>query len=296
MTNRQKVGLIGLGAMGRGAAANLMAKGYDVVGYDVRKESLDWLQQNGGIPADSLPKLAEQVGIVVSFVINSEQTEAILYGRDGLVGKLSAGTVFVNCSTMDPAYVQRLADRLANDAIGLVDAPVTGGTSGAAQGTLTIIGSGDKAAFEQARPVLEKMGTRVHYLGPAGAGSKLKVINQLLVGANLAAAAEAMALAKHLGVPLDTTLEVLSSGAASSWMLVDRGPKMISEGFNDVAASVDIFVKDLSLVLDATGGARFPAPLAHAAYLSFLEAAARGFGLADGSVVTTNYAHQLPAK
>jgi len=117
----------------------------------------------------------------------------------------------------------------------------------------------------------------------------------LLVGANLAAAAEAMALARHLGVPLETTLEVLSSGAASSWMLVDRGPKMISEDFDNVAAAVDIFVKDLSLVLSTTGGARFPAPLAHAAYLSFLEAAARGLGSADGAVVTTHYAHKIQA-
>ena len=191
---------------------------------------------------------------------------------------------------MDPGYVQDLACRLARDSIGLVDAPVTGGAAGAVRGTLTVMGSGESAAFEEARPVLCAFGSSVHHLGAAGSGARMKVLNQLLCGVHLAAAGEVVALARRQGLPLDKTLEILCSGAASSWMLADRGPRMISGSFDTVLSAVDIFVKDLSLVLDATREARFPAPLAHAAYLAFIEAAGRGMGALDDSAVTTTYA------
>ncbi|MFT3666211.1 NAD-binding protein [Piscinibacter sp.] len=137
--------------------------------------------------------------------------------------------------------------------------------------------------------MLEAFGSRVYHLGPAGAGARMKVLNQLLCGVHLAAAGEAIALARRQGLPLDKTLEILCSGSAGSWMLADRGPRMASESFDNVTSAVDIFVKDMSLVLDATREARFPAPIAHAAYLSFIEAAARGLGAKDDSAVTTNY-------
>lgn len=289
MGTRTCVGLVGLGAMGRGAATNLLAKGFDVVGYDVRAEALEWLKEQGGVPAASLAQVARQTRLIVSFVVNAEQTESVLFGDGGLVGKLPAGAVFIACSTMDPGYVSNLAGRLAESSISLVDAPVTGGAAGAARGTLTIMGSGREEAFDEARSVLEAFGARVYRLGAAGAGAKMKVLNQLLCGVHLAAAGEALALARREGLPLDTTLEILCSGAAGSWMLADRGPRMINEEFDSVKSAVDIFVKDMSLVLDTTRARRFPAPLAHAAYLAFIEATARGLGAKDDSAVTTNY-------
>ena len=289
MTARKKLGFIGLGAMGRGAVGNLIAKGFDVVGYDVRPEALEWLQAQGGVPASSLAEMAGQVSVVVCFVVNSQQTETVLFGDNGLVGKLAAGTVFITCSTMDPGYVRALEGRLAQHSIWLVDAPVTGGAVGAERGQLTIMGSGKREAFELARPVLETFGTRVHYLGPAGCGAQMKILNQLLCGVHLAAAGEALALARRQGLPLDLTLEILCSGAAGSWMLADRGPRMIAGKFDDITSAVDIFVKDMSLVLDTTRESRFPAALAHAAYLAFLGTAARGLGAQDDSAVTTAY-------
>jgi 3-hydroxyisobutyrate dehydrogenase len=289
MNTKTKVGFVGLGAMGRGAVANLLAKGCDVVGCDVRDDALDWLRAQGGTPATSLAEMASQVNIVVCFVVNSQQTDAVLFGEGGLVGRLPAGAVFIACSTMDPGYVRALESRLAQHSIALVDAPVTGGAVGAESGTLTIMGSGTREAFEVARPVLETFGARVHYLGLAGAGAQMKVLNQLLCGVHLAAAGEALALAKRQGLPLDLTLEILSSGAAASWMLVDRGPRMVAGQFDNITSAVDIFVKDMSLVLDATRESRFPAALAHAAYLAFLGTAARGLGAQDDSAVTTHY-------
>ena len=288
------VGLICLGAMGRGAARNLLAKGFDVVGYDVRPEALRWLHDERGTPASTLADVAQRARVVVSFVVNSQQTEAVLFGEGGLVGQLPRGSVFVACSTMDPGYVRELAERLAQHSIALVDAPVTGGAVGAARGSLTVMGSGPKEAFEEARPVLQAFGARVFYLGAAGAGAQMKVLNQLLCGVHLAAAGEALALAKQQGLPLDLTLEILSSGAAGSWMLSDRGPRIVAAQFDSVASAVDIFVKDMSLVLDTTREARFPAALAHAAYLAFLGTTARGLGGLDDSAVTTHY--ELPAR
>jgi 3-hydroxyisobutyrate dehydrogenase len=286
---KTSIGLIGLGAMGRGAAINLLKHNFEVIGFDVRKESLDWLQEQGGVPVPSIEQLASKVKIVISFVVNSEQTESVLYGNSGLIEKLSKDSVVIACSTMDPTYVKNLSQRMSKDGIALVDAPVTGGASGAMKGTLTIMGSGDPTAFEIARPVLAAFGSNVYYLGAAGAGAQMKVLNQLLCGVHLAAAGEAIAMAKKQGLPLSTTLEILSKGAASSWMLADRGPRMISENFDNPASAVDIFVKDMSLVLDAARQNKFPAHLAHAAYLKFIEASARGLGALDDSAVTTNY-------
>jgi L-threonate 2-dehydrogenase len=289
MNSRTKVGLVGLGAMGRGVASNMLAKGYDVVGTDVRAEALAWLGAQGGTPAQSLADLARHVQIVICFVVNSEQTDAVLFGETGLVGQLPRGAVVVACSTMDPNYVRELAARLEKHSIALVDAPVTGGAAGAERGTLTIMGSGPRKAFDLALPVLQTFGSRVHYLGEAGAGAQMKILNQLLCGVHLAAAGEALALAERQGLPLELTLEILCSGAAGSWMLADRGPRMVSGEFEKVKSAVDIFVKDMSLVLDATRESRFPAALAHAAYLAFLGTTARGLGTQDDSAVMTQY-------
>lgn len=291
-SSKGAIGLVGLGAMGRGAAINLLAKGFNVVGYDVREDALEWLKEQGGSPATSLKQLAKNARIVICFVVNSRQTEEVLYGEEGLVEHLPVDAVVIGCSTMDPAYVQDLAKRLAADSIKYVDAPVTGGAAGANRGTLTVMGSGERSAFDESRPALEAFGSRVYYLGPAGAGAQMKVLNQLLCGVHLAAAGEALALAKKQGLPLDTTLEILCSGAAQSWMLADRGTRMIEENFDGVTSAVDIFVKDMSLVLDTTREKRFRAPLAHAAYLAFIEATGRGFGAKDDSAVITNYQSQ----
>lgn len=288
-----RVGLIGIGAMGRGVAANLLAKGHAVIGYDVRPEMRAWLEERGGTFAENLPDLAGRCRTVVSFVVDDVQTEVILFGEGGMIDALAPGSTFVACSTMPPSYVSALADRLTVRSVTLIDAPVTGGAAGAAKGTLTVMAAGDPVAFARVRPVLEAFGARIYHLGAKpGAGAQLKVINQLLCGVHLAAAGEALALAKRQGLPLDTVLEVLRSGAASSWMLGDRGPRMIGEAFGDVTSAVDIFVKDLGLVQQAARESKFSAPLAGAAFNAFLSVSGRGMGKWDDSAVTCHYARE----
>lgn len=290
-----KVGLIGLGAMGRGVADNLMKAGHDLVAYDIRPQAGREFVATGGRFAAGLTELAGHADVFISFVVNAEQTETVLFGPGGLVGRTRPLAVFVACSTMSPAYVTALAPRLDEHGIVLIDAPVTGGMVGAARGTLTVMAAGDPGAYARVEPVLRAFGSRVHHLGDTpGAGAQMKVINQLLCGVHLAAAGEALALARRQGLPLDKTLEILGSGAAASWMLGDRGPRMVAGDHDQVTSAVDIFVKDLSLVLDATRECRFPAGLAHAAYLAFLETTGRGLGAKDDSAVMTRYLPRDP--
>lgn len=289
-TNLPIIGLVGLGAMGKGVALNLLRKGFRVVGFDVNPEALRWLAAEGGQAARSLREDVGQVDVLVSFVVNDAQTEAVLFGAGGAVAALKPDALVVTCSTMPPSYVQSLGQRLEASGFGLVDAPVTGGQVGAHAGSLTIMVAGKPEHVSRAQPVLEAFGKRLYVLGDEpGMGSQMKVINQLLCGVHLAAAGEALALAKRSKLPLDTSLEILRSGAASSWMLGDRGPRMVNESFDDITSAVNIFVKDLSLVVDAARQGTFPAPIANAAYLSFLATAAKGWGGLDDSAVFKYY-------
>lgn len=289
---KQKVGLVGLGAMGRGVAANLLAKGFAVVGCDKRPEAESWIRAQGGDFRSRAGDLAAACDVIVSFVVDQAQNEDVLYGEHGLAPRLKAGSVFVMCSTVAPAYARGLGERLAKRGIALIDAPVTGGAAGAAQGTLTVMASGPKNAFERVRPLLESFGARIYHLGEEnGAGAQMKVINQLLCGVHLAAAGEALAMARRQNLPLETVHEILCSGSAASWMLGDRGPRMVRRDFDNVTSAVDIFVKDMGLVLDATRESRFAAPLAHAACLAFLSASGRGLGRKDDSAVIRYYEH-----
>ncbi len=286
----QPIGLIGLGAMGKGVASNLLSKGFQVVGKDINPDSMRWLQGKGGVAVDSLAQMAERCQVVISYVVNDVQTEAVLFGKDGIVPFLQPGSTLITCSTMPPAYARALSARLAEKNIHYIDAPVSGGRVGAEKGTLTVMAAAPQAIFDRMQPLLHAMGSNLFHLGEeAGKGSQMKVINQLLCGVHIAAAGEALAMAKQSGLPLDMTHEVLMSGAASSWMLGDRGKRMVTASFDDVASAVDIFVKDLGLVMDAARASKFPAHLAHTAFLQFTQASSRGWGQQDDSAVMKNY-------
>ena len=286
----QSVGLVGLGVMGRGVAANLLKKGFGVVGRDVNPEALSWLESIGGQAGASSQSIADRCDVVISFVVNDKQTEEMLFGSDGLASKLKPDSVLITCSTMAPKYVRDLAQRLAALKIHLVDAPVTGGKVGASNGTLTIMVAGEPTVCARVKPILETFGSKIFVLGTEqGMGSQMKVVNQLLCGVHIAAAGEALAMAKRAGLPLDTTLEILKSGAASSWMLGDRGNRMITESFEDVTSAVDIFVKDLGLVLDAAREQTFAASMDHAAFLQFTTTSSHGMGRLDDAAVIKNY-------
>jgi 3-hydroxyisobutyrate dehydrogenase len=196
---------------------------------------------------------------------------------------------------MSPSAAAALGQRCDEHGLGFVDSPVSGGVRGAASGTLTIMAAGADAAFERCRPVCEAMGSRVKRVGSEpGQGSMVKTINQLLCGVHIAAAGEALALARRAGLDPQAVWDVVNFSAAGSWMLNDRGPRMIARTFDAPVSAVDIFVKDLGIVLDVARELRFPAPLAATALQSFLGASGAGHGQRDDSAVTLYFEGFLP--
>ncbi|HEX9241405.1 MAG TPA: L-threonate dehydrogenase [Anaeromyxobacter sp.] len=280
-----KAGVIGLGSMGLGVARALAAKGLEVHGFDVRPEPVAALIAAGGAGAPTPAALARQVDVLVVLVVNAEQTEAVLFGPEGAAPALRRGAVVVTSATVAPEYAAALGDRLQTMGILHLDAPVSGGAAKAAAGQLTVMASGAPAAFDAARPVLEAMAAKVHRLGDrSGHGSKVKMVNQLLAGVHIAAAAEAMALCLRAGADPQATYDVICGSAGSSWMFQNRVPHILAGDYTPLSA-VSIFVKDLGIVLDAAHRLTLPLPLAATAHQMFLQAAAAGHGGEDDSAV-----------
>ena len=284
-----RIGVIGLGAMGAPMAANLLRAGHSVRGFDLRPPALDALVAAGGVAAKSAADAAQGADVLLLMVVNGDQAEAALFGAEGAADALPAGTIVVASCTQAPAQARRLYERLAEHRLAMLDAPVSGGVVGARDASLTIMCSGPHEFFERARPVFEAVGKRVFHVGEhAGMGSTAKMINQLLCGVHIAAAAEAMHVAERAGVPLQTMHDIISVSAGMSWMWGDRGPRMMQDD-PVVASAVDIFVKDLGIVLDQGRLARQGLPLTAAAHQMFLAASGLGHGAADDSQVIRAY-------
>ncbi|MFI0820203.1 L-threonate dehydrogenase [Streptomyces sp. NPDC021098] len=282
---RPRVGVVGLGAMGLGMARSLRRAGYEVGVVDLRPEVAAGFARDGGTAFASPGELAAAVDVMVSVVVDAAQVESVLFGAGGAAARLRPGAVFVMCSTVDPGWSAALEGRLAERGVLYLDAPLSGGAARAATGELTMMTSGSAAAYAVADPVLEAMSGTVYRLGErAGIGSKVKVINQLLAGVHIAAAAEAMALGLKAGVPAETLYEVITHSAGNSWMFENRMAHVLAGDYTPLSA-VDIFVKDLGLVLDSARPERFPLPLTATAHQMFLQASASGLGSEDDSAV-----------
>lgn len=282
---RPRVGVVGLGAMGLGMARSLRDAGYGVDVHDRRADVAADFARDGGTAFASAGELAAVVDVLVGVVVSAAQVEAVLFGADGAAERLSPGAVFVMCSTVDPGWSAELEGRLAEKGVLYLDAPISGGAARAAAGELTMMTSGSPAAYAVADPVLEAMSSTVYRLGDhAGLGSKVKIVNQLLAGVHIAAAAEAMALGIKAGVPAEALYEVITHSAGNSWMFENRMAHVLAGDYTPLSA-VDIFVKDLGLVLDSARPEKFPLPLAATAHQMFLHASAAGLGAEDDSAV-----------
>lgn len=280
-----KVGVVGLGAMGRGMGASLRRKGLAPCVCDVRPQAVREFVSEGGSGCANPAELARQCDVVISVVVNAAQTEEVLFGANGAAGAMRAGSVFVMCSTVDPAWSAALEKRL--EALGLLylDAPISGGAAKAAAGEITMMTSGRPEAYALAQPALDAMAARVYRLGArAGPGSTVKIVNQLLAGVHIAAAAEAMALGIRAGVDPAALYEVITHSAGNSWMFENRMPHVLAGDYTPLSA-VDIFVKDLGIVLDTARASKFPLPLASTAHQMFMQASSAGHGREDDAAV-----------
>ena len=283
-----RIALIGLGAMGLPMAINLAKAGFSVCGYDLRPESRAALAGAGGTSAESPAAAAEGADALLLMVVNAAQAENVLFAQGGLDALKSDGLVAL-MATCPPKAVEQLAEHVSTSGRRFVDAPVSGGVVGAEAGTLTIMVAAAAGALAALRPVFEALGDRIFHVGERpGQGATVKAVNQLLCGVHIAAAAEALALAGRVGVDLDVVLEILSGSSAASWMLRDRGPRML-EDVPRVTSAVDIFVKDLGIVLEAGRGAGAALPLAALAHQLFVSTSGRGDGTADDSQVIRAY-------
>jgi 3-hydroxyisobutyrate dehydrogenase-like beta-hydroxyacid dehydrogenase len=285
----RNVGVIGLGAMGLGVARSLLRAGFRTHACDVRREVLAAFAAEGGIACATPAELGAACEVVLTLVVNAQQTESVLLGADGAAGAMRAGSVVIASATVAPEFAETLASRLAALGLGMIDAPVSGGAAKAASGQMTVMAAGSPAHFAKVDDVFKAIAQKVYRLGEApGAGSKVKMINQLLAGVHIAAAAEAMAMGLRAGADPAVLYEVISNSAGSSWMFQNRVPHILAGDYTPLSA-VNIFVKDLGIVLDTAKKSAFPLPLTATAHQMFLAAAAAGRGGEDDSAVIKNF-------
>ena len=279
-----KVGVIGLGSMGMGTALNLCRAGHQVIGCETRPQAWAELEAEGGSCVATPAELGPCEAAVI-FVVNAAQAEAVLFGKDGCIGTLAPGAVILCCTTVAPEAARLLAERVAAAGYLYLDAPVSGGAVGARAGKMSVMAAGSDAAFAAAEPVLQPIASKIWRLGDTpGVGSTVKMVNQLLAGVHIAAAAEAMALGIRAGADPQTLFDVISGSAGSSWMWQNRMPHVLA-GDDTPLSSVNIFVKDLGIVLDQARALTFPLPMASTAHQLFLAASAAGHGGRDDAFV-----------
>ena len=279
------IAVIGLGAMGLPMATRLATR-FAVSAFDTNQDRNALATAAGVRTAPTPREAAEGADIVVLAVRDSMQVEAALGGIDGVLAARTG--VLVVTSTIGRDAIRHVAALAGDHGVPLVDAPVSGGPARAGRGDLLILASGEPDAIELARPALEALSSTLTVVGGSvGDGQSMKTINQLLAGVHIAAAAEAIALARSMGLDPATVVASLEPGAAGSFMFSDRGPRMVEafEGDPEVRSRVDIFVKDMGIVVDAAREAHSPVPLAAAAQRLYLRAELAGWGAADDSTI-----------
>ncbi|KIC48024.1 L-threonate dehydrogenase [Tateyamaria sp. ANG-S1] len=280
------VTVIGLGSMGYGMALSCLRAGYRVLGQDVAPERAAQFVSDGGVaePMDN-------PDAVVVVVLNAQQTESVLFGADGAVPHLRKGTVVISCATVPPDFAREMEQRCAEHGVYYLDAPISGGSVKAAAGKLSVMASGNAEAFSAAEPILDATAETVFRLGDAaGAGSAMKAVNQLLAGVHIAAMAEAMTFGMTQGITPQRFLDVISKCAGTSWMLENRAPHIVAGDYTP-HSQVNIWPKDLGIVLDTAEATGFDAPITQAALGQYRKAVEIGLGHEDDAAVAKVYAH-----
>jgi 3-hydroxyisobutyrate dehydrogenase len=282
----QHLGFVGLGAMGLPMAKRLAEAGFELRVFDVFDERVRPLVELGATSTGSPREAAEGVEAFVVMVANAEQARDVLFGDGDAARALPEGAAVVVMSTIGPEAVREIADALAGRGLRALDAPVSGGVARAEKGDLLIMAGGPEDLFEQIRPVLSEMGSSVVHCGQrVGDGQSVKLVNQLLCGVHIAAAAEGLAYAEALGLDPRFVFETIRHGAANSFMLEDRGERMLEEEFVPPKSALDIFVKDMGLVREAAEQQGFETPLASSAFAMYLAGRDAGLGAEDDSGV-----------
>ncbi|SBV96042.1 putative dehydrogenase, with NAD(P)-binding Rossmann-fold domain [uncultured delta proteobacterium] len=278
-------GFIGLGAMGMGMAQSMVRAGLETWAYDINADALAAFTAEGGKAAPSVADLAAKSDVLTLAVVNAAQVDDVLFGGGNAAAHLKPGSLVIACSTVKPEDAERAGARLAEKGILFLDAPMSGGAAKAMQGQITYMASGSDEAFAKAEPVIRATAAKMYRMGDKpGKGSAMKIVHQLLAGVHIAAAAEGLAFGIRMGLDPQTVYDVVTNAAGNSWMFENRMAHVLDGDYTPLSA-VDIFVKDLGLVLDSTRKVTFPAPLAAAAHQQFINASAAGHGREDDAAV-----------
>jgi 2-hydroxy-3-oxopropionate reductase len=255
-----KLGFIGLGIMGKPMVRNLLKAGHEVVVFDVVKENLDISVKDGARAAASSKAIAQECDTIITMLPNSPHVKTVVMGADGVLEGAKSGTIIVDMSSIAPLASQEIEKACAAKGVKMIDAPVSGGEPKAIDGSLSIMVGGDKAVFEQVKPILLQMGASAVYCGSIGAGNTTKLANQVIVAANIAAVAEAYTLAKKAGVDPQLVFEAIKGGLAGSTVMNAKSPMMIDGNFKP-GFKIDLHIKDLQNALDTGHGVGSPRPL-----------------------------------
>ena len=295
MSQQQTTAIIGLGSMGYGIASSILRAGHNSYGFDVSAQSVERFLAEGGATGD-IAEVGASADTVVVVVLNAPQTESVLFGENGVVKSMKSGSCVVACATVPPEFAKDMAARCAESGVHYLDAPISGGSVKAASGELSVMASGTREAFAAAKPALDAMAEKVFELGDtAGAGSAMKAVNQLLAGVHIATMAEALTFGMTQGVEPEKFVEVISQCAGTSWMLENRAPHVVAGDYTP-HSSVDIWPKDLGIVLDIAKSAKFSAPITAAALQQFIAASGSGLGQEDDAAVAKVYARNAGLK
>ena len=285
----QTIGLIGPGAMGLGMTRALLRQGFAVVAHDINPERERLAAAAGAQLAASPAAVARQAGIVITVVVNAQQTDEVCFGKSGLTETMQPGGVLMMCSTVAPDYTAALAARLAGHGILTLDAPISGGPARAEAGTMSMMVAGPQAAFDHCAAVLPALSDKRFVIGALpGQASTMKLVNNLLAGIHNVAAAEALALGLKAGLDAHKVYDVVMASSGMSWIFGDRIKRLI-EGDTQVAAAARILTKDVGLALEMARALAFPLPLGSAAHQVFLGTLAHGHGEEDDNAVIRYY-------
>ena len=272
-----KIGFIGVGVMGNGMVKNLLKRGYEVNAYTrTRAKALEALDA-GAVWCDTTADCVRDVDAVISMVGFPPDVEEVYFGEKGILANARPGTLVIDMTTTSPRLAQRIYTEAADKGLPALDAPVSGGDTGARAGTLAIMVGGDREAFERAVPIFEAMGKSIRYMGVAGSGQHTKMANQIAIAGTLAGVCEAIAYARAVGLDVDEVLSTTSGGAASSWQLANNGPK---SAHGDFAPGFFIkhFIKDMTLVDGEARARDLPMPVLEKVLAMFRALEAQGYG------------------
>ncbi|MBF0531077.1 MAG: NAD(P)-dependent oxidoreductase [Deltaproteobacteria bacterium] len=280
-----KIGFIGLGAMGRPMAERLLGADYELVVFDVRPEGIAALAEKGATPGSSPRNVAEQTEVTLTSLPNAAIVTSAMRGDEGVFAGAGAGHLVIDLSTVDPGSTRKLAEEGARIGISYMDAPVSGGVRGAAEGTLTIMVGGSDQAFQLVEPILKILGKKIYHVGKVGSGNSMKIINNMLLGANMASLAEALVLGMRIGLTPQSMFDIISQSSGSSYVLKAKMPDFIMKGDFAPGFMLDLQYKDLNLAISTAGEVNMPLPMTSLATQFFETARARGYGSEDVSSV-----------